>query len=77
MCDRVRACCGECEAVSEKLYDLYWVGTDPKTGEPTGEESKIGGDRWVPMTHSQACIVKSKFTEYRIRRIELREVVTQ
>ncbi len=63
--------------MNQKLYDLYWVGTDPKTGEATGEESKIGGDTWTPMSHQQACIVKSKFTEYPIRRIELREVTTQ
>lgn len=77
MCNRVRASVRECEVVSEKLYDLYRVRVNPKTGEPTGQEFKVGGDKWVPMSHQQACIVKSKFTDYPTQRIELREVDQQ
>lgn len=40
----------------ERMYDLYW--TD-KTGKPT---QKVGGDKWVPMTHKEATTAKAKFT---------------
>jgi len=63
--------------VKQKLYDLWLVRVNIKTGEPTGQEAKVGDGTWQPMTHHQACVVKSKFTEYRWRRVELREVVPQ
>ena len=63
--------------MNEKLYDLYWVRIDPRSGEATGEECKVGGNRWVPMTLEQAVIVWSKFTIPRNYRIDFREVVTQ
>lgn len=63
--------------MSERMYDLYRVQLNPKTGEPTGQEFKVGGDKWVPMTHQEACTAKRKFGHHRHCRFELREVVTQ
>ena len=63
--------------VKQKLYDLWMVRVNIKTGKPTGQEAKVGDGTWQPMTEHQALVVKSKFTEYRWRRLELREVVAE
>jgi hypothetical protein len=63
--------------VKQKLYDLWMVRVNPRTGEPTGQESKVGDGTWQPMSRHQARVAKATFTEYRWRRMELREVVAQ
>lgn len=58
---------------TEKLFNLFFVPVD-KFGRPKGIGEKIGGDKWQPMTHSQACAAKSKFTPRAGFSIVLREV---
>ncbi len=54
-------------------FDLFMFPVD-RNGVATGSGEKIGGERWLPMTHSQACTAKSKFTEHEGFRIELRPI---
>jgi hypothetical protein len=63
--------------VKQKLYDLWMVRVHPRTGEPTGQEALIGAGEWAPVTLEQGRMLRSKFTEYRWRKIEMREVSTQ
>ncbi len=61
------------ESTKSERFDLFMVPVD-RNGVATGSGEKIGGERWLPMTHSQACTAKSKFTEHEGFRIELRPI---
>lgn len=43
----------------EKLYDLYYCEFSGNSATPT---DKVGGSRWVQMTHKEAITAKSKFS---------------
>jgi hypothetical protein len=54
---------------SPKLYDLHYVTRD-RDGKELSRE-KVGGVKWVPMTHAEAITAKSKFSAARIELVEV------
>lgn len=50
--------------MAQRMYDLVAIN------EKTGAETKLNGE---PLTHAEACVVKSKFSSHPARRVQLKE----
>lgn len=58
--------------MKERMYEIEVFPCDEKTGERKGPSEIVSAE---PMTHREACVVLSKWTQRRGRRVQLREVV--